>query len=64
MDIVILNYPSGEVDVIREVNENLIDAEYEGDIELYLADCGYNTSHIHYMCSGNIIINENNKLYE
>lgn len=64
MDIVILNYPSGEVDVIREVNENLIDAEYEGDVELYLDDCGYNTSHIHYMCSDSIIINENNKLYE
>jgi hypothetical protein len=64
MDIAILNYPTGEVDVIREVSDSLIEAKYEGDVEWYLDDCGYNTSHIHYMCSNNIIINDNNKLYE
>ena len=64
MDIAILNYPSGEVYVIREVNYDLIEAKYEGDVEMYLDDCGYNTSDIHYMCSDEIIINDNNKLYE
>ena len=58
MDIAIFNYPTGEVYVIRGVNEDIIEAQYEGDIEWYLSDCGYNTSDIHYMCSRHLTINE------
>lgn len=63
MDIAILNYASGEVDVIRNLDDDLIEAKYEGDVEWYLDDCGYKTSQIYYMCSDNIIINDDDKLY-
>lgn len=63
MDIAILNYPTGEVDVIRGLNNDILEAQYEGDVEWYLDDCGYKVSDIYYMCSDNIIINDNDKLY-
>lgn len=58
MDIVILNYPTGEVDVIRGLDERLIEAKYEGNIEEYLDDCGYNTHNIHYMSTKKFKLNE------
>lgn len=58
MDIAILNYPTGEVDVIRGIDWNNIEAKYEGNVEEYLDDCGYNTHDIHYMTSNEIKINE------
>lgn len=59
MDIAILNYSTGEVDVIRGVDEDVIQAQYEGDIEEYLDDCGYDVNDIHYMCSETLVINDN-----
>lgn len=59
MDIAIFNYPTGEVDVIRGLDDDVIQAQYEGDIEEYLDDCGYNIHDIHYMCADEIVINEN-----
>ena len=49
MDIVILNYPTGEVDVIRGLDTDVIETHYEGDIELYLSEQGYSVHDIHYM---------------
>lgn len=50
MDIVILNYPMGEVDVIRGIDNDLIEAKYEGDVEEYLHDCGYEKDEVSFMC--------------
>lgn len=58
MDIAVLNYPTGEVDVIRGLDDDVIQAQYEGDIEEYLDDCGYNIHAIHYMCADEIVIND------
>lgn len=58
MDIVILNYPTGEVDVIRGLELDNIEAKYEGSIEEYLNDCGYNTHDINYMCVEDFKLNE------
>ena len=58
MDIAILKYPTGEVDVIRGLNDDIIQAQYEGDIEEYLDDCGYNIHDIHYMCAIEIKVSE------
>lgn len=60
MNIVILNYPTGEVDVIKGIDDDFIEAKYEGDIEEYLDDCGYKTSDIHYMYADTLVINELN----
>lgn len=58
MDIAILNYPTGQVDVLRGVDEDVIQAQYEGDIEEYLDDCGYNFDDIRYMCADELTIND------
>lgn len=58
MDIVILNYPTGEVDVIRGLDADVIETHYEGDIELYLSEQGYSVHDIHYMCTDELIVNE------
>lgn len=58
MDIAILNYPTDEVDVIRGLNAEVIEAQYEGDIEECLDDCGYNIRDIHYMCTDKLVINK------
>ena len=33
MDVVILNYPTGEVDIIRGLDAEVIETQYEGNIE-------------------------------
>lgn len=58
MDIAILNYATGSVDIIRGLNEDFIEAAYEGDIDEYLYDCGYDTSDIYYLVRKEIKINE------
>lgn len=52
MDIAVLNYPTGEVDILRNV--------FCEDVESFLENQGYNLHDIHYMCSEEMIINDNN----
>ena len=59
MDIAILNYPTGEVDILRNVDESLIDSEFGGDVEMYLDSIGYRVNNIHWMCGDNMIVNDN-----
>lgn len=58
MDIVILNYPTGEVDVLKNVNPDFVGTFFADDVEMYLADKGYNVDEIHYMCTDELVINE------
>lgn len=58
MDIAILNYTTGEVDILRNVDPDFVDAFY-GDVETYLEEEGYNTNDIHYMCAKELIVNDN-----
>lgn len=58
MDIAILNYPTGEVDVIRGIDVDYIDESFGGDVELYLDKQGYNINDIHYMCVDELVIND------
>lgn len=58
MDIVILNYPTGEVDIIRGLDAEVIETQYEGNIESYLYEQGYSVHDIHYMCTDELIVNE------
>ena len=58
MDIAIFNYQTGEVDIIRGIDQNLFEAKYEGDTGEYLKDCGYNRSNIEWMSSDEIKVNE------
>ena len=59
MDIAILNYVTGEVDILRNVDMDLIDHEYHGEIEEYLDRIGYDLNDINWMSSKNIVINDN-----
>ena len=59
MDIAILNYVTGEVDILRNVDMDLIDHEYHGEIEEYLDRIGYSLKHINWMSSKNMIVNDN-----
>ena len=59
MDIAILNYVTGEVDILRNVDMDLIDHEYNGEIEEYLDRIGYSLKHINWMSSKNMIVNDN-----
>lgn len=59
MDIAILNYPTGEVDVLRGIDADFVSVFFADDIEAYLEDRGYNIHDIHYMCADEIVINEN-----
>lgn len=63
MDIVILNHPTSEVDVLKNVDFDFVDAFFAGDVEIYLADKGYNVDEIHYMCTDELVINENDFNY-
>ena len=58
MDIAILNYNTGEVDILRNIDMDLIDHEYHGEIEEYLDRIGYRTNDIEWMSCKNIIITE------
>ena len=58
MDMIILHYPTAEVDILRNVDADFIEDIFAGDVELYLEDRGYNTNDIHYMCAEEIVINE------
>ena len=59
MDIAILNYVTGEVDILRNVDMDLIDHEYHGEIEEYLDRIGYDLNDINWMSSKNIVVNDN-----
>lgn len=59
MDIAILNYPTGEVDVLRGIDVDFISDIFADDVEAYLESVGYNIHDIHYMCADEIVINEN-----
>lgn len=49
--VVILNYKSGEV-LIHHYDEDIINSEFEGDIESYLNEKEiYNNKDCYYMCS-------------
>ena len=58
MDIAILDTSTGQVDIMRNVDEDFIDTFYEGDASLYLEDHGYNVNNIQYMCNDSIKVNE------
>ena len=58
MDIIILHYPTQEVEILRNVDADFVEAFFGGDVELYLEDRGYNLNDIHYMCAEEIVINE------
>lgn len=58
MDIAILLYDTCEVKILRNVDEDLIDDVYDGNVELYLNERGYSTNNSYYMCGDDIIINE------
>lgn len=58
MDIAILNYPTGEVDVLRNIDPDFVSTFFGDDMELYLEDRGYNVNDIHYMCSDELAIND------
>ena len=59
MDIAILNYPTGKVDILRDV-EIRFAYVFSDDVEDFLKYQGYKLEDIHYMCSEEIIINETN----
>lgn len=59
MDIAVLNYPTGEVDILRDV-EIRFSYVFSDDVEDFLKYQGYELEDIHYMCSEEIIINETN----
>ena len=59
MDIAILNYVTGEVDILRNVDMDLIDHEYHGEIEEYLDRIGYKLNDIEWMNCENIVVNDN-----
>ncbi len=58
MDIAVLNYPTGEVDIIRGIDQYLFEDKYEGEIRLYLKDLGYELYNIYWMSSDEIKVNE------
>lgn len=58
MDIAVLNYPTGEVDIIRGIDQDLFEDKYEGEIGLYLKDLGYVLYNIYWMSSDEIKVNE------
>jgi ubiquinone biosynthesis protein Coq4 len=58
MDIAILNYPTGELDVLRNIDPDFVSTFFDDDMELYLEDRGYNIHDIHYMCTDELVINE------
>ena len=58
MDIAILNYPTGEVDILRNVDESLVDNEFGGDVEMYLDSIGYRVNDIYWMGSDNMVVND------
>lgn len=58
MDVVILNYPTGEVDVLRNIDPDFVSTFFADDMELYLEDRGYNVNDIHYMCADKLAIND------
>lgn len=58
MDIAVLNYPTGEVDIIKGIDQDLFEDKYEGEIGLYLKDLGYELYNIYWMSSDEIKVNE------
>ena len=58
MDIAILLYETCEVEILHNVDEDMIDDAYDGDVESYLEAHGYNTNQIHYMCGDIITLTE------
>lgn len=63
MDIAILNYPTGEVDILRNVDDDMIHNKFEDNVELYLDSIGYRVNDIYWMANDyNIVVNDS--LYE
>lgn len=58
MDIAILNYPTGQVDVLRGVDEDFLSDIFADEVECYLESQGYNINDIHYMCADELTIND------
>lgn len=55
--IVVLNYATSEVVIHENVNNELIDEKYEGDVESYLVEeFDYDASSIYFMCGDNVIL--------
>ena len=64
MNIIILNYPTGEVDILKNVDIDFVDTFFGGDVALYLEDKGYKISDISYMCTENeLTINTHDYAY-
>lgn len=63
MDIAILNYPTGEVDILRNVDDDMIHNKFEDNVELYLDSIGYRVNDIYWMADDyNIVINDDEYL--
>lgn len=59
--IVVLNYATSEVIIHENVDNELIDEKYEGDVESYLVEeFDYKSSQIYYMCGDNIEVKYEN----
>ena len=57
MQIAVLDFGVGDVDIIT-VNNSLIEEEYDGEVENFLIDyCGYNPNNISFMCGDYLNIN-------
>ena len=57
MDIAILNYPTGEVDIIRDA-QVYFNYQFTDSVEEFLEAQGYNINEIHYMCADELTIND------
>ena len=63
MDIAILNYPTGEVDILRNVDDDMIHNKFEDNVELYLDSIGYRVNDIYWMANDyNIVVNDDEYL--
>lgn len=55
MDIVVLDYKSGCVEIYKKVDDKYIDNEYDGDIEEYLSqERDFNSSDSYWMSADKI----------
>ena len=57
MDIAILDTSTGQVDIMRNVDEDFISVVYADDMLAYLEDHGYNVDYVQFMCHDNIKVN-------
>lgn len=53
--IVVLNYNTSEVVIHKNVDNRLLEEEYNGDVESYLVgEFDYDASSIYFMCGDNV----------